>query len=153
MSEGGCGMVWYIIFAIGIILEFFTVSFLFLSFCIGALFASGADHLGFSLTAQIITFIVISIISFIVLKPIAKKYLHKDVEKTNVDALIDSFGIVTKKIDNVKQVGAVKVKGLEYTARAVNDNEIIEKGEEIVVRKIEGVKLIVERKPKETSLD
>ena len=41
--------------------------------------------------------------------------------------------------------GAVRVKGIEWTARS-SDDDIIAKGDIVTVRSIEGVKLIVERK-------
>lgn len=60
--------------------------------------------------------------------------------KTNLDRVIDSVGIVTEEIKNNKP-GEVKVDGKKWTAIS---NKEIEKGKNVLIKRIEGVKLIVE---------
>ena len=45
----------------------------------------------------------------------------------------------------MNQKGAVVVRGLEWTARSVNDNEIIPEGSKVKVKEVNGVKLLVEK--------
>ena len=52
---------------------------------------------------------------------------------------------VTEEIDNFNQKGAVVVRGLEWTARSVDDNEIIPEGSKVKVKEVNGVKLLVEK--------
>ena len=66
----------------------------------------------------------------------------KEPEKTNVEGLIGEKAYVTEEINNIKSKGAVKLKGLEWSARSEND-EIIEADTEVVVKAVSGVKLIV----------
>ena len=50
---------------------------------------------------------------------------------------------MTERIDNLRSTGTVQVNGQEWTARSVNPEHVIEKDEIVMVRAIEGVKLIV----------
>ena len=63
----------------------------------------------------------------------------------NSDAKIGKIGIVTEDIDNIKAIGAVKLDGLEWSAKSADDG-VISKDQQVKVVAIEGVKLIVELK-------
>ena len=54
-------------------------------------------------------------------------------------------GEVTADINNVLATGTVKIDGMDWTARTDN-GEIIEAGEYVKVLRVEGVKVIVEKK-------
>ena len=69
-------------------------------------------------------------------------------EETNAEGLIGKCGIVLEDINNLHAVGLVQVDGMEWSARAT-DECTIEKGQEVVIRAISGVKLIVEEKKTE----
>jgi membrane protein implicated in regulation of membrane protease activity len=51
-------------------------------------------------------------------------------------------GIVTQQIDNTAGTGLVKVQGSVWTARSY-DGEVIPEGTDVLVKTIEGVKLLV----------
>ena len=53
-------------------------------------------------------------------------------------------GVVTERIDNLNESGAVHVGGKVWSARS-ESGEIIEAGEKVRSIRIEGVKLIVEK--------
>ena len=53
-------------------------------------------------------------------------------------------GIVTVSINNISGEGRVLVNGLEWAARS-DDGVPVEKGENVLIKAIEGVKVIVER--------
>ena len=102
-----------------------------------------------SIPIQIAVFLVIS---FLLLFLATKKLIKIDRDKdnthwvsvdTNIDAVIGKRGFIVKEI-TPQEVGIVKVKGEEWTAVSLNDNETIKIGSEVVVKSIEGVKLIVE---------
>jgi membrane protein implicated in regulation of membrane protease activity len=69
--------------------------------------------------------------------------LHKGTVATNADSLIGQEAVVTQKIDNLHSTGAVKINGQEWTARSVVQEHVIDVDEVVMVRAIEGVKLIV----------
>lgn len=136
--------IWVIVFVFAFIIESITVSFASLMIGFGAIVGLLFSLAGMSVPVQIIAFVVSTTLFLVILKPVFKKYFIKEVEKTNIDAIMGEKGIVTKRISNAEQVGEVKVKGLHYTARNVKDDEIIEEGTQISAVRIEGVKLFVE---------
>lgn len=135
--------IWIGVFVIALIGEAITVSFASIMVGLGAIVALLLGLAGVPQILQIFAFIVSSIIFLLSLKPLAKKYFIKDVPKTNIDAIMGERGFVTGRISNMEQVGEVKVKGLHYTARNVNNDEVIEVGTPIEAVRIEGVKLFV----------
>ncbi|MBN2077196.1 MAG: NfeD family protein [Dehalococcoidales bacterium] len=76
---------------------------------------------------------------------LGRKYVHKWIavkpEKTNIDAVIGSTGIVLKEI-KLRNVGRVKVGNENWRAKAEED---IPEGNEIVVTGISGTTLTVEK--------
>jgi membrane protein implicated in regulation of membrane protease activity len=76
---------------------------------------------------------------------LGRKYIHKwtavELEKTNIDAIIGSSGIVLEDIKKYA-VGRVKVGNERWRARADED---IPEGNEIMVTGVTGATLIVEK--------
>ena len=96
---------------------------------------------------QIVVFIVLVAAFLVFSKAFLRKYLKKRPnETTNVDSLVGKTAIVTEKLDNLGQTGAVRINGLEWSARSVDDAVTPEKGTLVVIREISGVKLICEPK-------
>ena len=79
-------------------------------------------------------------------RPIAVKYFNKDRIKTNVESLIGKQAIVISEIDNLQGIGQVTVGGQEWSARTVKDGITLPVGCVVVIRAINGVKLMVEEK-------
>ena len=84
-----------------------------------------------------------SAVLLLLTRPMAVKMLKKGTVATNADSLIGREAVVTEKIDNLRSTGTVQVNGQEWSARSVNPEHVIEKDEIVMVRSIEGVKLIV----------
>ena len=97
-----------------------------------------------SLPVQFIVFVVVSTILLIATRPLAKKFLSVKKTKTNSDRVIGKVGVVVHKIDNTLEEGRVLVSGLDWSARS-EDGKIIEEKEQVIVKRIDGVKVIVER--------
>ncbi len=132
---------WGLMFLIFLFIEIITINLVTIWFAIGSLIAFFVSLVYDSLIVQIIVFIVISIISLLLTKPIVKKLKINNFEATNSDRFIGKSGVVTKKI-TPKTKGEVKVLGTIWTA--VSD-ENLEENDDIIVEKIEGVKLIVKK--------
>lgn len=144
-------MIWIIIFVATIIFELITSVLVSLSFSIGAVGAFILLKCGASIPVQIITFLVVSGLSIWLLKPLRERFLKKNIVKTNVDAIIGEVGVVVEEINNnAHSYGAVRVKGLVYTALS-HDEEPIQKDEKIIVERVDGVKLIVRKADQITS--
>ena len=79
----------------------------------------------------------------LLLRPIARKYMKTRTVPTNVSSNLGKTAVVTAAIDNLRGVGAVKIGGVEWSARSADDTPI-EKDAVVRVTKIEGVKVFVE---------
>ena len=143
MDAGTISIIWLVVLAILLVIEFLTLGLTTVWFAGGALVAFLVSLAGGPLWLQLLMFIAVSVVLLLFTRPLAVKYLNKDVQKTNVDSIPGQKGIVTATIDNLKAEGQVTIQGMEWTARAKNGNTI-EKGKVVRVTAVEGVKLIVE---------
>ena len=75
-----------------------------------------------------------------------KKYVNSRTTPTNADMGIGKDAVVTEEIDNLYGKGSVSIDGKIWTARMENELQHAYPGETVKVLRIEGVKLIVERK-------
>jgi membrane protein implicated in regulation of membrane protease activity len=65
--------------------------------------------------------------------------------KNNLKALIGERCLVVEDVSNIHDKGLVKHKGALWSARSVDENDFIEAGTIVVVKYIEGVKLVCTR--------
>ena len=125
-------------------IEAFTLGLTTVWFVIGAVFAAIFSAFGAGFYIQMIVFIIISLILLLQVRPISIKHFNPERIRTNVDSILGKSGIVIAKIDNSNQVGSVKVDQMEWSARSLVDSKIIDVGQKVNVRSVEGNKLIVE---------
>ncbi len=135
-------IIWLVLAAILIVAEIATLGLTTIWFAGGAIVSAIAAYFGAHWLLQILIFAVVSFVFLIFTRPLAQKHLMKDMEKTNIDGLIGTIGLVTETIDNTKAQGAVVLDGKEWTARSV-DGDVIEKDSKVKVDSISGVKLMV----------
>lgn len=125
---------WLIAAIILIIVEIFTAGFGAVCFAFGALASALVGYLGGSITWQLSIFAIVSLLTFLFVRPFVLKFLQRknnDV-KTNADALIGRSGMVTEEIDHNKQLGRVKVDGDEWKA-VTEDGHPIAAGTEVII--------------------
>lgn len=139
------GIGWLIALIVLLVIELITLGLTTIWFAGGALVALIAALCGAPFWLQFTLFLIVSVVLLFVTRPIAVKYWNKDRIKTNADGLVGQTALVIEEIDNIKAKGAVSVNGLEWTARTA-DNSVIEKDKVVVIKEIQGVKLIVENK-------
>lgn len=120
-------------------------------FAAGALVAAVAALLNASLWLQVLLFLVVSCVILALMWPFVQKFLHPGQQKTNIDSIIGSEGLVTGDIDNLTGQGQVKLGGMEWTARSTA-GEPIRAGTRIRVDRIEGVKVFVTPVKKEVKV-
>jgi membrane protein implicated in regulation of membrane protease activity len=135
-------IVWLVAMLVFLFVEAQSVTMVSLWFAAGALAALIAAMCGAELWLQIVLFFGVSIVLLASLRPLARKYFTPKITKTNVDSVIGMQGLVTSPIDNIIAQGQVKLGGMEWTARSTS-GEIIPIGTQVVVDKIEGVKVFV----------
>ena len=137
-------ILWGLLFLVLIFIEFVTINLVTLWFACGALISLFVSIYVDSVIVQTLVFIIVSLLSLVLTKPIVNKLKIKKVIPTNSDRYIGQSGEVIKKI-TPKEKGEVKVMGTVWTAIS---NETLEVGEDILVEKIDGVKLIVKKEDK-----
>ena len=135
--------VWLIALAVLLVVEFMTAALTTIWFAGGALLALICAFLGGPVWLQVFLFAVGSVVLLFLTRPLAVKHMSKGQVHTNADSLVGKEAVVTERIDNLRSTGAVQVNGQVWTARSVNPEHTIEKDEVVMVRAIEGVKLIV----------
>lgn len=140
----GTVLCWLLMAAIFIVIELVTLGLTTIWFAGGAFVAAIAGALGAGLAIQVIIFLIVSIVLLILTRPIAVKHLDSNIEKTNTEALIGQTAVVLQEINNLEGTGQARINGMEWTARAKNEDEIIPVGTNVTIVEISGVKLIVE---------
>ena len=135
--------IWLIISGVCFIAEIITVGFLIFWLAIGALFAMIVSFFSDNVIIQTTVFVISSTVLIFATKPFVKKFAKgKSNFKSNVYSIIGDTGIVTKKIDSIESTGQVKVNGELWSAVGKDDIDI-EKGTEVKIVEIKGVKAVV----------
>ncbi len=137
---------WLILFVILIVIEAITLGLTTIWFAGGALIAFAAGVIGFGLPVQIGTFLVVSILLFVLTRPLAVKFFNQERAKTNAESLIGEYALVLEDIDTIHATGLVEVRGQEWSAKTDEPDGRISKGKMVVIDGIQGVKLIVREK-------
>ena len=133
--------VWLVISGVCFILEIITIGFLVFWFAIGALITALVSLFTDNIIVQTTVFVLSSTALLFFTKPFVKKCSKDDKIQTNAYSVIGKKGIVTKEIDEKTGVGLVSIGSEVWTAKASHS---ISKGSEVLVKEIDGVKVIVE---------
>ena len=136
---------WVAALVVFLIVEAVTAGLVSIWFVFGSLVALICAALGAAVWLQIFWFVIVSVATLVLTRPLVKRYVDSRSVATNADRNIGRTAVVTERIDNLAATGAVKLDGVVWTARSTDDAVAIETGERVTVRAIEGVKLIVER--------
>ena len=136
--------VWIGLIVVTAAVEAATVQLVTVCFAVGGVAGLIAYAAGLEIWLQILIFAIVSAVALAVTRPLVKKFTNGRRMPTNADRFIGEKAVVTEKIENDLSKGAVKIGGLEWTARSV-DSETAEVGEQVTVEAIEGAKLIVRK--------
>ena len=135
---------WIAACAVFVVVEALTTGLASIWFALGAAAAFLVSFVAVSTVwLQTGVFVLVSLFSMVLIRPLARKYLTPKKEATNADRVIGQSAVVTQAIDNVEGKGMVKIAGQIWSARSEHDAPIPE-GAEVKVLRIEGVKVFVE---------
>ena len=138
--------IWLVVAIILVLVEICTAAFGSICFAIGAGLAALGAGLGLGVTWQIVIFAVVSLLTFIFLRPFVLRFLDrksKDV-KTNAEALIGRKAIVSERIDASQHTGRVAVDGDDWKAVS-EDGSVIEKGTTVEIVKMDSIIVTVKQ--------
>lgn len=138
-------LIWVIAFLGLLLVEFLTVGLVSIWFAVGALGALITSFITESVLIQTIVFVIVSVITLIVTKPLMKKFKVTNFEPTNSDRVIGKVVEVTKEIKS-NEYGEVVVFGTVWLSASDKNHKV---GSKVVVQKIEGNKLIVKEEGEE----
>lgn len=132
--------VWLAVVIVLAIIEAITINLTTIWFVISGLVSLIISFMIDSILIQFAVFVLLGLVLLIFTKPIFVKWFGPKHEKTNLDRIIGMRGYVTETI-LTDRAGAVKVDGKEWTAISQTK---IEKDSLVIIKKIKGVKLVVE---------
>jgi membrane protein implicated in regulation of membrane protease activity len=123
--------------------EIFTPGLFFLGPVALAAVVAGAVALGGpGVAVQLIVFIVGTVASLAVLRPIARAHIKiPPLLRTGTAALVGAKATVVQRVD--ADGGRVRLGGEEWSARSYLDDQVLEPGTRVEVAKIEGATALV----------
>jgi len=138
------GWVVWVVAAVGLAVgEVLTPGLFFLGpVALAAGAAALAAALGAGTSGSLIVFVLGSLASLAVLRPIARRHVRLPaISRTGTDALIGRKALVTRRID--AHGGRVRIGGEEWSARSYLDGQVLEEGSTVDVIQIEGATALV----------
>ena len=137
---------WLIAMVVLLVIEAVVPGLISIWFALGALAALISALFHAPIWLQIVWFVAVSVIALILTRPLVRKYVNGRITPTNADMVIGKDAVVTEAIDNLHSRGSVLLDGKTWTARMDREDETAKTGETVRVLRIEGVKLIVEKR-------
>jgi membrane protein implicated in regulation of membrane protease activity len=139
------GWIWWVVaaavFGIG---EMLTMGFFLAPFAIGAVAAAITDAAGGGGLPAWIVFVATSLLTLVAVRPIVRSHTRVPPQvRTGTAALVGKQAIVLETIANAEGVGCVKIDGEVWTARAYDDDHVIERGRKVEVVEIKGATALV----------
>ena len=107
--------------------------------CMAEWSLGGMSELG----TQVVVFAVVSAAALVLTRPLVRRFMTRPHIPTNLDRVLGMVAKVTEPVDNNRASGSVYVDGKTWTARSA-DGSVIPAGTQVIVQKIEGVKLLVQ---------
>jgi membrane protein implicated in regulation of membrane protease activity len=137
-------LIWLIAGVFAAVGEILTTGFFLAPFAVGAFGAMLADLVGAGGTMQLVVFAVLTLASFALVRPIAKRHMYTPPRiRTGTAALVGRNAIVLERIANDEGVGTVRIDGEVWTARSYDDDQVIPQGTKVQVVAIRGATALV----------
>jgi membrane protein implicated in regulation of membrane protease activity len=137
-------LLWLIAAVILAVGEIATMGLYLAPFAAGALVAALAGAAGAGTAINLIVFLVISIVALAALRPLARSQRRMPPQiRTGTAALVGRKATVLERIANHEGVGCVRLDGEVWTARAYDEDEVIEQGSRVHVIEIRGATALV----------
>lgn len=139
--------IWIIVALVLVTVEIFTQGFAVLCLAFGAVAAAIAAACSAGLAWQIVCFSLVTLLSFILVRPMLLKSFRwgRSGRESGVDALVGREAVVSERISPAVGTGRVAVDGDDWKAVS-EDGTDIERGEHVVILKVDSVILTVTRK-------
>lgn len=143
MPWWGYIIIWGIAAIVAVIIEISTEGLTSVWFAIAALISLILAAFSIRPLIQLIVFVCVTIALLFITRPLVKKFMSKEIIRTNSDRLIQMIGVVTKTI-SPGEIGEIRVNSELWRAFSL-PNETILEGEKVIVNSISGNKLLVSK--------
>ncbi|MDA3645511.1 NfeD family protein [Saccharopolyspora indica] len=135
-------LLWLIAGVLLIAAEVLSGEFVLVMLGAAALAAAGSSALGAPLPVDAVVFAVLGLGLIFIARPALKRRLHNPLElKTNVDALVGKRAVAESTVD--VHGGQVRIDGAVWSARALDETQVIEAGQTVTVIEIAGATAVV----------
>ena len=139
-------IVWLVAAVLFFIGEVISEGFCLFWFSIASLVALFLSLITDNMIIQSGVFFAVAIILLLSTRGLTAKFFNsKPTVRSNVDALIGEKAKVIENLDPIEGAGKVKINGEVWKAIPENDEETFELGEQVIVKKVDGVKLIISK--------
>ena len=135
-------IIWLVITVLALIIEGSTAGLTTIWFAVAGAVSFVLSLFSTNVYVQIVVFFLVSILLLVFTRPIIKKTLVKQKEKTNADKIIGEKALVIEEINEFAGTGQIKISGAVWSAKA---NDVIAKDEKVIIKETKGVHAIVER--------
>jgi len=133
---------WGTIFVLSVIAELATLQLISIWFAVGAAGAFAAAFFNLGFTEQFGIFVGVSVVLVLATRPLLKKLRVKKTPALNADRDIGDTAVVIEEINTTRGTGRAKCNGIDWIAIS-EDGTVIPTDAIVVIRAIEGAKLIV----------
>lgn len=124
--------------------EMHTKGFFLAPFAIGALVGAVANLAGAGSTVSLLAFLLASVVALTMIRPFAHRQRRlPPLMRSGAAALVGQEAVVLERIANREGVGCVKIGGEVWTARSYDEDEVIDRGEQVQVIEIRGATALV----------
>ena len=107
-----------------------------------ALVTAAVAGFGAAVAIQIVVFTLVSIAAVGVLRPVARRHLRTPGQlRSGTAALVGEHAVVLERVD--RDSGQIKLRGETWSARAFDDDEVLEPGARVQVMQIRGATALV----------
>lgn len=135
-------LAWLIAAALLGVAEYFTLTLAFGLLAAAALVAALVAGLGAPLLIQVLVFVLSSGIGLLVIRPIARRQITRGpLIRDGSDALIGKKATVLEEVTG--NGGLIKLSGEVWSARALDENQVIPPGAAVDVMEIDGATAVV----------
>jgi membrane protein implicated in regulation of membrane protease activity len=137
-------VIWLIVAVVFGVGEIATLGFFLAPFAGGALVAAVVSAAGGGDVVSWVAFLLVSLSLLAALRPVALRHMRQAPRlRTGTAALVGKTGMVTERISNDEGIGCVRIDGEVWTARAFDEDEVIEAGKRVQVLEIRGATALV----------
>ena len=122
--------------------EFFAPTLALGLLAVAAVVAAVAAGLGGPLLVQILAFAITGAAALLIVRPIARRHMaHPPLMREGSDALIGKTAVVVEEVTAVR--GLIRLSGEKWSARSLDEHQVIPVGALVDVMEIEGAYAVV----------